>query len=231
MEFTLDSALSGQSVMGHAAYVMLIASMLMRTLLWLRVLVIVSACLGIAYSMLILRDPVSTFWETCLVVVNIFQLLRSHWRSIRASFSETEAGFIARHLPGLSRGEARSLIDVGTWEVVQDGTVLAVEGEAVSHLIYLAEGTADVRHGGAIVARCPSGTFVGEMTVITAAPATATVVVSGTATVWRVQAQVLRSLLAREDDIARELDAAFARNFREKLVQMNTWVAAGAIPA
>lgn len=231
MELTLESAFSSDSLLGHIAYIVLVTSMLMRTLLWLRVLVIVAALLGIAYASLILHDPVSTFWESCLVAVNIFQILRTHWRSLRASFTEAEAGLVARHLPGLSKGEARMLIDAGEWCLLEDGAVLAVEGQAVSHLNYIAEGRAEVLHDGRVVAICAPGSFVGEMTVTTGGPATATVRVGGQATVWRVDAVALRSLLARTDDISRELEAAFARNYRDKLVQMNSLVAEGLVPA
>jgi hypothetical protein len=50
MELTLASAFSQEGLLGHAAYVLLVISMLMRTLLWLRILVIASAVLGISYS-------------------------------------------------------------------------------------------------------------------------------------------------------------------------------------
>ena len=60
MELTLASAFSQEGLLGHAAYVLLVLSMLMRTLLWLRLLVIASAILGISYAAFILGDPVST---------------------------------------------------------------------------------------------------------------------------------------------------------------------------
>jgi hypothetical protein len=131
MELTLASALSQEGLLGHAAYVLLVISMLMRTLLWLRILVIASAVLGISYSALILGDPVSTFWETCLVVVNVAQLLLANWRNLRARFSDDERTLLGRHLPGLSRGEARALLDSGTWHRLEDGASMTTEGVAV----------------------------------------------------------------------------------------------------
>ncbi|NKX46262.1 cyclic nucleotide-binding domain-containing protein [Roseicyclus persicicus] len=227
MELTIASALSAEGLLGHAAYVLLVLSMLMRTLLWLRLLVIASALLGISYAVFILGDPVSTFWETCLVVVNIGQLLITHWRSLRARFSDDEAHFIARHLPGLTRGEARALIDRGRWVALEDGACLAVEGEPVERLSYVAEGAAEVRVGGRAVSACGAGDFVGEMTVLTGLPATATVVATAQTVVWQVEAPVLRDLTRRRDDLSRELEAAFARNYRDKIVAMNRRAVAG----
>ena len=231
MELTLASAFSQEGLLGHAAYVLLVGSMLMRTLLWLRVLVIASALLGISYSAFILGDPVSTFWESCLVVVNIAQLLLTHWRSLRARFSEVESTFIARHLPGLTRGEARTLLDAGAWRQLADGTRLTEEGAPVACLSYIAEGTAGVQVGGRRVSVCGSGDFVGEMTALTGAPATASVVADGPLTVWQIDAARLREIVARRDQIEREIDAAFVRNYRAKNVQRNPLVAAGQVPA
>lgn len=222
MELTLESALSMQGLPGHAAYVVLIASMLMRTLLWLRILVIVSAIMGIGYASLILHDPVSTFWETLLVLVNVVQLLRTHWRSLRARFTATEAEFVALHLPGLTRGEARAILDAGAWVKFPEGHVLSSEGQPVGHLHYIAEGHADVEVAGERVSVCSRGNFVGEMTVVTGAPATATVSIgSATAVLWRIEADRLRRILSAQDRLSREVDAAFARNYRDKLARMN----------
>lgn len=227
MELTLASALSQEGLLGHAAYVLLVISMLMRTLLWLRLLVIASATLGICYSALILGDPVSTFWESCLVLVNVAQLLITHWRSLRARFTDAEHSFVARHLPGLSRGEARALIDRGTWAEVASGTCLAREGQPVHHLSYIAQGTASVCVGGHRVALCRAGEFVGEMTALTATPATATVTAEGPLTIWRIEAAALRDMTRRHDTLSREIEAAFARSYRDKIVAMNTLVVAG----
>lgn len=230
MELTLASAFSQEGLIGHAAYVFLVLSMLMRTLLWLRILVIVSATLGISYSAFILNDPVSTFWETCLVVVNIVQLLFTHWRSLRARFTTEEQRFVDRHLPGLTRAAARALLDRGKWITVPAGSALAVEGQAVAHLSYIAAGDALVEVGGQRVADCRAGDFVGEMTALTGLPATASVVAKSPVTLWQIEAATLRGLALRRDDLSREIEAAFARNYRDKIVAMNRVVLAG-LPA
>jgi hypothetical protein len=221
MDLTLASALSQEGLLGHAAYVLLVLSMLMRTLFWLRLLVIASAILGISYSVLILNDPVSAFWETCLVLVNIAQLVLSNWRNLRARFTPEESAFIMRHLPGLSRGEARALLDAGAWYEAETGETMTVEGAPVSHLCYLAEGVATVEVGGVRVASCRDGDFIGEMTAPTGLPATATVRAEATCLVWRIEASKLRQMLQARSRFEREFDAALARNYREKIVQMN----------
>ena len=231
MELTLASALSQEGLIGHASYVLLVISMLMRTLLWLRIFVIASAVLGISYSVFILSDPVSTFWETCLIVVNVAQLLLANWRNLRARFSDDERTLVGRHLPGLSRGEARALLDAGTWHRLEDGAPMTTEGVAVDHLSYLAQGAASVEVGGVCVSHCREGDFIGEMTALTGLPATATVRAEGECLVWRIEAGRLRAVLRTRSALEREVDAAFARNYREKILQMNDLVASGRVPS
>ncbi|MCU4651838.1 cyclic nucleotide-binding domain-containing protein [Roseibacterium sp. SDUM158016] len=231
MELTLASALSTEGLLGHLAYVVLVASMLMRSLTWLRILVIVSALLAISYGWFIIRDPVTVIWETMLVLVNVIQLAITHWRNIRARFSDDEMGLLSRHFPGLTRGEARGLFDAGEWSDLAAGGILATEGAAVDHLSYLAHGSASVEVGGVRVSLCGEGDFIGEMTALTGLPATATVRADGACRVWRIEAGRLREIVRRRDALEREVDAAFARNYREKLLQMNALVAAGRVPS
>ena len=48
MELTLESAFSTGGLVGHFAYMLLVISMLMRRMIWLRIFVILSALVAIA---------------------------------------------------------------------------------------------------------------------------------------------------------------------------------------
>jgi len=208
MDLTLASAVSADSLLGHMAYIVLIVSMLMRVMTWLRILVIVSAILAISYGAFILRDPVTVFWETLLVAVNVYQLFRLHWRNLRARFSPEERSLFSRHFFGLSAGETRWLC----------GLIL---GKPVSHLTYVASGLAEVRVHDVPVSVVEPGNFVGEMTAPEALPATATVRAKIALRVWQIEAATLRDMIKSDSDFARELEAAFAREFRAKLIASN----------
>lgn len=56
-------------MVGHASYLLLVISMMMRLMTWPRLLVI--AFTAIAYDTIWLKDPVGVFRETLLVTVNI----------------------------------------------------------------------------------------------------------------------------------------------------------------
>jgi CRP/FNR family cyclic AMP-dependent transcriptional regulator len=63
------------------------------------------------------------------------------------------------------------------------GRTLTTEGERGREFIVIADGTADVRKNGRIVARLGPGDFVGEIALITGGPRVATVTTTSEATV------------------------------------------------
>ncbi|MFZ1680267.1 MAG: cyclic nucleotide-binding domain-containing protein, partial [Rhizobiaceae bacterium] len=194
MELTIESALSPAGLLGHSTYVLLVLSMLMRRMVWLRLLVIASAIAGILYASLILTDPVGTFWETLLIGVNIGQLCLTWWLDRTTQFNDRDAEMRLLHFEHLSPSRFRRLLSAGEWQTLPSGTSLTAEGTPVPALYFLRSGTAEVRVAGRKVARCDTGTFVGEMTVATGEPANAGVTLVEDAQVWRIDAARLRAI-------------------------------------
>ncbi|WP_224814848.1 Crp/Fnr family transcriptional regulator [Hasllibacter sp. MH4015] len=206
----------------NGALAILVLAMLMRSFLWLRALVIVAAVFFLVLATMVLGDGMLSFWALMLIAVNLLQLYRTEWSNFLAPFNAEEQAMVSEHLPGLNRDEARRLLDQGQWLKLPNGQPLSAEGQPVDHLYYIAKGHADVEVVDDVVSVCREGNFVGEMTVMTGAPASATVTIgSPTAQLWRIEAGKLRALLEGQDAIARALDAAFARNYRDKLGRMN----------
>jgi hypothetical protein len=222
MELTFESAFSQAGILGHLAYVLLVASMLMRRMLWLRILVIASATVGVAYSTLILTDPVSTFWESLLILVNVGQLTLTWWLDRGARFDEDETMFLDNHFQGLRPNMARRLLRLGRWETMPADTVLTIEGQPVPALYYLHSGHATVTVGGFDVARSEPGGFVGDMTILTDDSASATVILNVSSRVWHVDAAALRAIAAEHPEIGRALEAAFFRMLRARLIKRNS---------
>ena len=75
-----QSALSIDGMIGHASYLLLILSMLMMRMMWLRALAVASGLLSITYSVLI-ADYVSATWEVIFVAVNVGQLSLQVYRN------------------------------------------------------------------------------------------------------------------------------------------------------
>lgn len=218
MELTIESAFSTGGLVGHLSYLLLIGSMLMRRLGPLRVLVILSALVAILYDTIWLKDPVGVFWETLLVLVNIGQLLLAARANRRARFNPEEQAFIAARLPGLNNGEARRLLDRGLWLDGEAGRRLTVEGEPVSHLVWLASGGAEISYAGRVFSRCRPGNFIGEMSVVEEGPASADAALSEPSRLWMISGSALRRLWRDEPALAAALEKAFSLDWRVKLV-------------
>jgi CRP-like cAMP-binding protein len=224
MELTIESALSLQGLIGHATYLLLVVSMIMRDMTYLRIIVILSALVGITYSALILHDPVGTFWESLLVTVNVVQLAITHYLNRRARFSEEETAFVEGRFSELGAGQRRRLLNCGAWRSGEPGQQLTTEGRPVSHLIYLASGSAAIESDGQMVAICHPGTFIGEMTVTTNEPATGTAILTSPSRYWCIEATALRELVAVKPEIRHALEVAFSHGMRDKLVQSNRFI-------
>ena len=221
MDLTLESAFSTGGLVGHLAYILLVASMLMRQMVLLRVLVIASALVAILYATVWLRDPVTLFWETTLVLVNIVQLLIT-WRSNRkARFTEEEQALITARFAGLGRHEARRLLDLGQWRDGAAGERLTEQDAPVPALVYLHRGSADILLAGHKVATCRAGNFIGEMSLVDDGLATATAVLAGPARLWALPGAAVARLRRDEERLSAALDLAITQDLKTKLISAN----------
>lgn len=195
--------------------------MIMRQMLWLRLFVILSSIVGISYAIFVLTDPVSLFWETILIGVNTTQLGISAWQNRRARFNPVERSFLDQHFVGLPKGQQRILLDFGQWSNLPTGTTLCTEGAPVPALYYISSGQATVTAHGKLVGACGPGSFVGEITVATSAPANGTVMLVEPGLLWRIEAERLRWLIENRPRISVALYASFFVAVRDKLLRTN----------
>ncbi len=120
-------------------------------------------------------------------------------------------------LPRMDPAVLRQLLDQGLWLDARAGETLIREGEPAPHLFYLAEGEAEVTTGGHPVARCPAGHFLGEITILSGEPATATVTLAGRARFWCIGRDALARMLALYPAMRPTLEAAFVGDMADKL--------------
>ncbi|MBK8457883.1 MAG: cyclic nucleotide-binding domain-containing protein [Phyllobacteriaceae bacterium] len=168
-----DPALSPGGLLGHSTYLLLVLSMALKRLYWIRLVVIASALVGISYSYFMLSDPVGVFWESLLIAVNIARLTFDHWADRGARFTSEEKTLANDVFACLSPARKRRLLDAGEWTDCPAGMTLSRQGEAVTHLAWLAEGRADVEADGVVVSRAGQGDLIGELTVLDGDPASA----------------------------------------------------------
>jgi hypothetical protein len=79
---------------GHFTYFLLIVSMLMRRMVWLRALAVASGLAKIIYRAFFVLDPVSVLWETIFVIVNVIQLVVIWYYEYQHRFDEEQQHFV-----------------------------------------------------------------------------------------------------------------------------------------
>ncbi len=175
----------------HLSYALLLAAVLVARPFTLRLLIALAAASGLPRALWI-GDLASSAWLALLLLACLYLLGRNLYESRNVRFSAEEKGMLDSLVAGLSKTQARHLIDQGMWLNGKEGDVLTREGEPVEHLYYLAEGEARVMSSGTQVGTCRAGDLVGELTVLSGEVASATVVLTGPARFWCAPADDLR---------------------------------------
>jgi len=219
-EFWIDF-IKPENILGHIAYILLIASMMMRSINWLRALAILAGAVA-AFYYWTLDDKVSMFWEIVFTLVNIAQLIILQIENSRGSFSEDEDYFIKTCLPNIERAHARRLVKLGAWTEVQDETILVFEDTIPDKLKFIVSGKAIVSRNEKQIGMVGKGDFVGEISYLTGENATATAVVVEPVRYLAFGQQRLRAHLARNIEVRHALEASFNRNLANKLIKSNS---------
>ncbi|WP_246139473.1 Crp/Fnr family transcriptional regulator [Phaeobacter marinintestinus] len=224
MGHILDLSFITDDWAGHLSYLLLVLSMLMRRMLWLRLFVIASALAGIAFDYFWLGNPVGVFWQALLVMVNLGELFLLWRNDRRATFSDEEDRFRADLLTGLSPGPARRFLDRGRWEDLAAGTVLTVDGHTPDFLTYVASGKVRVEAHDRIVRVVEDGHYIGEMSLMGDGRAIASATLQTDARVWRIERPKLERLRETSPATMSVVEAGIARDMRSKLVFQNATV-------
>jgi CRP-like cAMP-binding protein len=225
MHFSLAEALAPEALLLHAGYLLLITSMLMTRITWLRVLAIGSGLLEGSYY-LVTDDLNSLFWEMMFVLTNVAQLTILAFHNRAARFSPDELAFYENVVPGLEPWQARRLLKAGRWLEAPAGAVLSHEGEVVRDLVFLIAGDVDVTVGDQLVGHCSAGSFVGEISASTGGPATATSIARTPIRYLAFERVALMKMLKASSEIRHAIDLAFRHGLRDKLTRSNQAMAA-----
>lgn len=234
MDF-LSELLKGLSdpatVFGHFTYFLLILSMLMRRMVWLRVFAVASGITKIIYRAFFAIDPVSVLWETIFVLVNLGQLAVIWYYERHHKFRDEQGHFVDNAPPGLDKSAIKRLLELSDLERYRPGDVLTREGEPVAKLLYLADGIVKIERGGTIVAICGPGDYVGELSFLSGKPATATAIVVKPARALAFDQKRLSKSIEVDAQLRRALESALNKNLAGKLGRGPETHAAGILEA
>jgi signal transduction histidine kinase len=228
MDFQLfiDRMLDPTHILTHIPYALLVLSMLMNSMGWLRAIAIAAGVIRIINRAWFEVDPIIVFWEVIFVAVNIGQLLILWYYARRHRFAEHETHFAASMPNSVDRRSIRRLLKLADTRHAQPGDTLTTQGAAVRDLMFIADGVVQIERGGQIVAVCGPGDFLGEMSFVTGGPATATAVVVKPLRYLAFDQTRLRQAIEADGDLKQAMDASFNRNLVGKLAKSGQGVVA-----
>lgn len=223
IDLFIEQFASPGKLVGHLSYVLLVASMMMRTMKWLRMIAISAGVVSAFYGYFFLHDFVTVFWEIIFVSVNLVQLLLLEFENSRARFSEDEARFVKAAVPGVEKAHARRLLRLARHVEHEAGTVLTTEGQPVDTLTFIVEGAVRVDKGGTMIGVCGHDDFIGEIAFMVGAnaKATATAIVTNSVRCLAFDHAALRAMLDKDNHLRHALESSFNRNLVGKLVKSN----------
>ncbi|MCW3836699.1 cyclic nucleotide-binding domain-containing protein [Sphingomonas canadensis] len=185
-----------------------------------------SAAVALTHALVWSGDAATIAWMALVLAACAVVLGRDLIATMGARFSADEEAMLAGFLSGVPRHLARHLIDRGVWVNGSIGDEITREGERVERLVFLGSGEALVISDGRQVATCRPGDLIGDATILTREPATATVMLAGPARFWCVGADDFRAYLAANPELAGLMERSFARTVRAKLHASNRTIAA-----
>lgn len=210
-----------ESAFGHVNYILIILSVSMSSMRWLRIFAIASGITGVIYYGFIVSDEISAMWESIFTTVNVVQLAIILLAGRRRKTNEDEAFFIKTVMPTLEGNLRARILKLARWQTREPGEVLVEEGQTAPQLVFIARGAASVERAGSIVGVCGPGDFLGEMSFLTGKPASATVRVANETRCCVFDPGVLRVLTDKNPAIRQALEVSFNRNLVGKLERMN----------
>lgn len=208
-------------MVGHINYALLIISMMMRKMFWLRVFAIGSGSVEVIYRSVFVVDPVSVVWEALFVLVNIVQLIILWYDEHHHDFRDDERHFVDSMPKGVEKQALKRLLALAEPRRFESGEALIREGQPVDSVLYIADGVAQISNADRLIAVCRPGDYLGEMSFLTGAQASATVTAVSPIRVLAFEQRRLHQAIESDVSVRRAIEAGLNRNLVGKLVRAN----------
>lgn len=163
----------------------------------------------------------SAIIQIAWIVISIVGIIRLYIIRNWVRFGNEEVRMIAAKFPGIPNDLAKRLLRHGEWLDGLTGSELTRDGEAISHLYFLAGGKAEIERDGESIAIAENGDFIGEITCFDGRPANGTARLVSDGRLFRIPVAKLRELAPDGSALRIEMDKAIASDLRTKLARSN----------
>lgn len=207
--------------LAHLAAALITGAMLVQRLALARLLALGAGLAALALFAAKGAAPDWIVWALLFVVICAAQLAIAWQRSRRGELLPSERALFEHVMQIEEPAHQRRLRDVIVWQDVLAGELLMRQGDAAPPLIFIAHGAASITHDGRPVGVCGAGDFLGEMSLVSGARASATVEVTEAMRIARIDRDALAQLARSIPEIAKAFDAALNRSLAAKVLRMN----------
>jgi hypothetical protein len=221
LDLTLQTVTGDGRLVGNLSYILLILSMAMRDIFWLRLLAILAGLAGAAYNSIWLNNPVGTFWELSFTGVNVVQWVWLLFDRRQQYLTPEEERIKTTVFPLLSITDFRKMLNKSEEITFLLRDTLLEEGQKVPYVFFILEGEASVSVDGSEISRCIAGDFIGEIGFLNALPASASVTAITTMKCIVFDAKSMRRMMARSGEFERGFSVALNANLAAKLLRRN----------
>jgi hypothetical protein len=215
-------------ILGNLSYLLIACSFMVRDILWLRCLSIMASCCGIFYSSTVSDSPLWTpvIWSCIFISLNIYHISRLIMENRGIEFNDKEQELYQAVFSSLSPLEFKKLNDIAHWVQVREGTQIVEQGQKMSDLYLIYNGVTDVVVDGNNVAQLKDGQYVGEMSFMTEANATASVITRYQTEYLKWDQESLKSLMGRNPSLLFSLQSTMGKQLSKAVTDKNSKSAA-----
>ena len=204
MSFPLDLLI-------HAANVLYLAALMVRDILWFRILAVVAAVCLISYFYS-RPDPLMApiYWNVVFSAVNIYWIGRLLLERRPLSLSATEQRLCELVFRTMTPREMIKLLKLATWEIAKTGECFVERDRPLNRLMVIYSGRACAEVDGRNVTELQPGHFIGSISYVTEEMAPANVVAIEPTRYVSWPKSKLKDFMSKNPDLHSALKSALA---------------------
>ncbi|MDI3337211.1 cyclic nucleotide-binding domain-containing protein [Defluviimonas aestuarii] len=167
-------------------------------------------------------NPFSVTIEICWSVISVIGMSRIYIVHRFIKLTDEQAEVVRRIVPSLKKDRARKFLNIGRFLDADEGMILTTQGQPIAALSMIMNGVCHIERGGRHIATITAGALVGELTLSSGEPATATVRTVTPARIFVIEREGLLRFLQRNPEALADLERSIAGDLRLKLAETSS---------
>lgn len=207
-------------LLGHLSFVIFALSIMMKDIVWLRIVSIFGSIFAIGFNYYVPGGPIWIVigWSLVFIMIHLYNLVILIRERQGVNFTPEEKEIFETVFRGFSPVEFMKLLRIGEWRSITENEKLVKEGECFDDIIFIYNGEASISSNGKVINSLKDGAFIGEMGFLSGNEATATVQSKSPLRCLVWPGEELKKLLMRNPSMNSALQTVFNTDLMQKLV-------------